>query len=110
MISINEINDTIEELENGEITLKTCNDLANLYIIQKHMQEQDLLPNSNIDERIDELQTLAVRYVMERDVLLLNYFLNNLVKIVSELYHTSDTSSERNEFQSFIEQLNTIIK
>ena len=94
MINLEEVQETIEELENGEITLKTCNDLANLYIIQKHMQEQDLLPNSNVDERIDELQTLAVRYVIERDVLILNYFLANLTKIISELYHTTETKEE----------------
>lgn len=109
MISIEEINDTIEELENGEITLKTCNDLANLYIIQKHMQEQDLLPDSNIDEKIDELQTYAIRYVMERDILQLNYFLTNISQIISELYHTSDTEQERKEFKSFIDNINSIV-
>lgn len=110
MISLDEVNAIIEELEAGEITLKTCNDLANLYVIKDHMLDQDLLPGSKVDERIDELQTFAIRYVMEKDLLSLNYFLTNLEKIVSELFHNAETQKERSEFYNFIKNINVIIE
>lgn len=110
MIDLEEIDATIEELENGRITLQTCNDLANLYIIKDHLLSEDLLPNSTVDETMGDVQELLVKYMIERDIITLNILLSNLTKIISELYHTTTNPTEIVEFKEFIQNLNCIIK
>lgn len=110
MINRNEIIDTIEDLESGEITLKTCNDLANLYIILEHIDKQDILPDSNVDETVEEIQTFALRYVLHRDLIDLNFLLNQIIKMISELYHTCESEKEKKEFAEFINHLSSVIQ
>lgn len=109
MIDLREIEDTIEEIENNELTLRTCNDLANLYIIREHLLKSDLIPNSTVDDDVEDIQSLLVRYMMERDIITLNILLNTISKMISELYHTCDNDKERNEFAEFIQNLNSIL-
>ena len=110
MINLQEIQDTIEELENGKITLNTCNDLANLYIIEERLKQRDLIPDSKMDEDLTDIQSLLVRYMMDRDIVTLNIMLSTLCKMISELYHTCDSQNEKIEFEDFIKNINNIIK
>lgn len=109
MIDLQEIENTIAELENGKITLNTCNDLANLYIIKDHLKDRDLIPESNMDEDLMDIQSLLVRYMMDRDIITLNIMLSALLKMLSELYHTCETPNEKTEFMDFAENVNKII-
>jgi len=109
MINLKEIEDTIEELENGKITLNTCNDLANLYIIKEHLEQEDLLPDTTMDNDLTDIQSMLVRYMMDRDIVVLNIMLNTISKMLSELYHTCETANERLEFRDFIDNINCII-
>jgi hypothetical protein len=44
-----------------------------------------------------------------KDLLHLNLFLTKLSGILSEVFHTCDTTEERREFEEFIDRVNSIL-
>lgn len=105
MIDIDEIEETIQELEGGELTLSSCADLAHLYIIRDHI---DALPQSDINENMQDLQDMIIEYMINRDIVQLNILLTKLSQIISELYHTAESDDERVEFRDFIYNISQI--
>ena len=91
----------IEELEN-EVTLSDCGELASLYILRDHIPCERIEPN-------DDIQILLCDYMATKDFVHLNLFLTKLGCVLSEVYHTCDTTEERREFEEFIERLNSIL-
>lgn len=91
----------IEELEN-EVTLSDCGELASLYILLDHIPCERVVPN-------DDIQALLCDYMATRDLLHLNLFLTKLSGILSEVFHTCDTTEERREFEEFIDRVNSIL-
>ena len=67
------------------------------------------MEETNIDENLGELQSLLVKYMLDRDVISLNILLNKISEVISELYHTCNTDEERLEFKEFIESVNSIL-
>lgn len=56
MLDIKDIEEAIQELEQGETTYTACSKLASLYIVRDKLGEKvDLVPESNIDEQISDL-------------------------------------------------------
>lgn len=49
MLNLEEINNTIEELENGSTTFDTCSKLASLYIVR------DKLATTNVEEELNDI-------------------------------------------------------
>ena len=91
----------IEELED-EVTLSDCGELASLYILLDHIPCERVVPN-------DDIQALLCDYMATRDLLHLNLFLTKLSGILSEVFHTCDTTEERREFEEFIDRVNSIL-
>lgn len=91
----------IEELED-EVTLSDCGELASLYILLDHTPSERIEPN-------DDLHSLLCDYMCSRDLVHLNSFLTKLYGILSEVYHTCDTTEERREFEEFVERVNSIL-
>lgn len=70
--------------------------------------EVDEVPDSSIDECIEELLNLFITYYNDKSVQTLKPLLETLRQILSELYHTCDTIEERNETREFIASLYTM--
>lgn len=109
MLDINEIEEAIKELEQGEATYASCNKLASLYIVRDKLTDKvDLVPESDIDEQIEDIQGLFVTYMRDRNITNLNNMLDSTYKMISELYHTCSDPNERNIFHKFIDSISSI--
>lgn len=109
MLDIREIEEAIQELEQGEATYTSCNKLASLYIVRDKLGEKvDLVPDSNIDEQISDIQNLFVTYMRDRNITNLSNMLDSTYKMISELYHTCSDPNERNIFHKFIDSISSI--
>lgn len=109
MLDIKDIEEAIQELEQGETTYTACNKLASLYIVRDKLGEKvDLVSESNIDEQISDIQNLFVTYMRDRNIANLNNMLDSTYKMISELYHTCSDPNERNIFHKFIDSISSI--
>lgn len=54
MLNVDEINNTIKELENGSTTFESCNKLASLYIVRDNIKSKDIVES--------ELQDILPQY------------------------------------------------
>lgn len=104
MVNIEVIEDTIEELENGELSLEDCRYLASLYVIKK-----ELIAHPDTNRFNEEWQTMISNYIMSRDLLDLNKLLSSISDTLSELFHTSHSIEERREFEEFVGRINSIL-
>lgn len=90
-------------------TQENKGDLASLYIVRDKLGEKvDLVPESNIDEQISDIQNLFVTYMRDRNIANLNNMLDSTYKMISELYHTCSDPNERNIFHKFIDSISSI--
>ena len=71
---------------------------------------EDSVPESNIDEGIQNLLNCFIDYYTNRNEDTLKTMLDNLKQIISELYHTCISEDEIGEFKNFIVSLNNIYK
>lgn len=117
MLNLEDINNTIQDLENGSTTFDTCNKLASLYIVRQNLQKvvepkaqsvetelQDILPQyrryCNIKRRyqLKELTESAVYDAMNRVCTEIKEFLHIL-------YSSTDTQTERNMIKELLQDL-----
>ncbi len=109
MLNLEEIDNTIEELESGDTTFSVCDKLASLYIVKEHMTKaKDLVPESNIDEQIEDIQALFVNYMSNRTSENLEKMLSTIYNMISELYHTCSDSKEKMLFKKFTNDIASI--
>lgn len=109
MLDIKEIEEAIQELEQGDATYTSCSKLASLYIVRDKLTNKvDLVPESDIDEQIEDIQGLFVNYMKERNIANLNLMLDATYKMISELYHTCSDPNERLLFKKFIQNVYSI--
>lgn len=109
MVDTQQIDEIIQEFETGGLNLDNCNQLASLYIIREQLYKQGLMEETSIDENLENLQSLIVKYMIDRDVISLNILLTKIGEVISELYHTCDTEEERTEFKEFIKSVESIL-
>lgn len=72
-------------------------------------QEQDLVPDSTIDEGIQKLLDSFVKYHNLKTIENLQTLLAVLKQIFSELYHTCPTEEQIQEFKRFTNSLQHIL-
>ena len=115
MLNIEEINSTIEELEDGSTTFETCSKLASLYIVRDNLQKtnepepveeelNDILPQyryyCDIKRKfqLNEVTEQAVFLAMKDVCTEINEFLHIL-------YSSTDTAEEREMLKNLVDQL-----
>ena len=69
----------------------------------------DLVPESNVDETIADIQGLFVKYMEQRNSQNLETLLSTIYKMLSELYMTCD-SEEKKIFKKHLGSLQNIVK
>lgn len=62
MLNLDEINNTIEELENSNTTFENCLKLASLYIVKEHHKNADLTANFNKSAVVQEYDDILPKY------------------------------------------------
>lgn len=70
---------------------------------------EDLVPESNIDESIDYLLKLFVTYYNNKNVETLKPLLTTIKQILSELYHTCNTNEEKELFKQIVPTMLNIL-
>ena len=69
----------------------------------------DLVPESNVDETITDIQGLVINYMHNRSIINLEILLSTIRKMLSELYMTCDIT-EKQIFKKHLETLQNITK
>ena len=117
MIDMQEIDNTIRELENGELTFDSCRKLASLYIIKDFNTEKPVQETEVIKELNDILPRYRIYCDVKRQYELGNTIKENIIKEtrlvckeISEflitLYANTNTQEERNELKNLIQTIN----
>lgn len=109
MLNIKDINETIEQLEQGPTTFEVCNKLATLYTVRKEYGEQNAVS--------DELNDIMPRYkrycktkqqyqLRELGVVMVYQAMADVCSEISEfietLYSHTDTEEERSMIQNMV--------
>lgn len=118
MLNIEEIDNTIEELENGATTFDNCMKLASLYIVKEHNSTpaqtmvtgtvegelNDILPQYRIycatkrRYQLNELSDKAVQSAMKD-------LCTEIKEFIHVLYSSTDTPQEREQIRDLIDEL-----
>lgn len=105
MLDIEQINSTIQELENSSTTFDTCIKLASLYIVKEQLNKStqtmvELLPNTLNDEVENELADILPHYRKYCEVKR-NWQMGNADKehVIQEMQYVC------NEVQEFVQTL-----
>ena len=68
----------------------------------------DLVPDSNVDETITDIQGLFVNYMHNTSISNLEALMSTIRKMLSELYHTC-TTEEKEVFTKYLSNLEDIV-
>ena len=115
MLNIDEINNTIETLENSSTTFDTCNKLASLYIVRDKLQTQtalnkvetelnDILPQYRLyctvkrKYQLHELPETSIHLALQ-DVC------TEIKEFMQTLYSSTDTPEERKLIHKLVTEL-----
>ena len=114
MLNLEEINNTIEQLENGDTTFDACIKLASLYVVKEHIS------NKSVDTVINELNDIMPAYIQYKKIKR-EYQLGNIVEtavinqisrvcneiseFISTLYSGTDIPVERDIIISMLSDL-----
>ena len=78
------------------------------YIAEKKLHDEDLVPESQVDEFIKHLLNLFVTYSKNKNTENLMNLLMSLRQIISELYHTAGTKGEKDLIRQMIAGLKQV--
>ena len=117
MLNLDEINNTIEELENGTTTFDTCIKLASLYTVQEHLQESEQLKVQEVEQELNDILPQYRLYceakrkyqMHESSESAIQYAMENMCKEINEfihiLYNSTETVQERESIKRLITDL-----
>ena len=114
MLDLQEINNTIEELEDSNTTFDVCNKLASLYIVREYMQKsvhnnvetelKDILPKyreyCKVRKRyqLGEIEEIAVQNAMQ-------YVCKEIKEFMQILYTSTYNDTERIMLRNLVSEL-----
>lgn len=116
MLDIQEIKNTIKQLENEPTTFATCQKLANLYTVLDHIEES----KPKVDKVVNEYSDILPSYnsycatkrkyelnEMTEDALQLSMktLCQEIGEFLQVIYSNTETEFERNEFKSMMKSL-----
>ena len=111
-MNLDEINKSIQELENGPTTYATCEKLASLYTVRYHAESGNTVEKeySDILPEYQKYKEVKRKYQLgEVSLPVLNDSMNKVCSEISEfihmLYNNTDTESERNQIHTMLTEL-----
>lgn len=122
MLNLDEINSTIEELENSSTTFDTCNKLASLYIVRQHLQKDNEPVVQTVVHKVEtELQDILPHYRKYCDIKrqyqlkeipesavyrAMNIVCTEIKEFLHILYSSTDTQEERTIIRQMLQDIN----
>lgn len=97
-----------KELAENELKRHFDSDAFLILALLNIMPSVDLVPESNVDETITDIQALFVKYMNERTLDNLKMLLSTIRKMLSELYNTCSLE-EKEIFNQHFSNLQDII-
>ena len=115
MLNIEEINNTIEELENSDTTFSNCNKLASLYIVREHYQKPLKSPGTSVEHELSDIlpryklyceikRKYQLHEITQEGVIVA---MQNVCKEIKEFMQTLYSSTDMPEERKLIIQLIT---
>lgn len=123
MISVKEVCDTIDALENGVINLQTCSKLATLYLVRDELNKREFGANTSLRGVIKEEGDILPEYLKYVDLKykyqmgeinseVVKNQMRNVCKEIKEfvqtLYRCSDMVEEREQLVTMLQELQKI--
>lgn len=121
MLNLDEIQNTIEELENGATTFENCRNLASLYIVDKIYRERhEKQTNAVSDDVATELGDILPQYHLycevkrkyqlheltrEAVVLAISDVCIEIKEFIQSLYSHTDMPEERDQLKKLVKDL-----
>ena len=113
MLNINEINEAISALENGQTTYDSCSKLASLYIVRKEVLGQSNPVVVELQEILPQYRkycSVKKRYQMQETTeesvySSMQYLCDEIVEFLHTLYSHTDTRVERSLLRDMILEL-----
>lgn len=127
MLDLEEINNTIEELEHSNTTFANCEKLASLYIVRNYFKTTEL-PGYHVSESVYEKDTIKElndilpqyniycetkrKYQLhqltdEAVILAMKDVCKEILEFITTLYNHTEFEQERVEIENLISELNT---
>ena len=115
-MNIDEINNTITELENGQTTFETCMKLASLYIVRDNIHTDvvkseyfDILPSY---EQYAEAKRKYSRGEISIDAVTqrLSFLSEEIYQFIQTLYASTESPEERDILEKLQNKLNIVYK
>lgn len=120
MLNIEEINNTITELENADTTFATCDKLASLYIVRDNLLNKNNLIMDNVEEELEDILPAYKEFVkykkkfqldeISKEVMLkyMSNLTNEIFEFIQVIYQNTSSDEERDLLNIMIEQLGTL--
>ena len=118
MLDLQEVNNTIEQLEQGETTFASCEKLASLYIVREHFREvppdqvkkeyRDILPS--YEQYVETKKRFFLHEVPEDAVIAKTHSLCiEIQEFLSMLYSNTENALERSELTELVHSLTKLV-
>lgn len=127
MLNLEEINNTITELENGHTTYENCLKLASLYIVKQNLHREKKSDTGDFSRGHDDvvkeysdilsayseycdtkrryqMNEISIRKVLQE----MKNVCDEIVEFIRILYSNSDVAEERQQIVNMISQLDTL--
>ena len=81
---------------------------AFLILYLTHNFEPEDIPGTEIDDNIQEMYNLFLLYVKNRDLDVLERFLDINYRMIDELFHSTDNTREKNILYNYINKIESL--
>lgn len=124
MLDLQEIKNTIIELENSDTNFANCQKLASLYIVRDNLQKPEIRQDNSVEDGVEkELSDILPQYQMyvavkrkyqlgelprESVLLAMNDVCREVHEFIKTLYQGTDMQEERDKLELMIRDLQTI--
>ena len=78
---------------------------AEAFLILTLLDNEDEVPESEVDNKIQDMYNLFLLYVTSHDINVLEKFLTTNYRMIDELYHSTHTIEERDLFKQYTKNI-----
>jgi len=113
MVRLDEVEATIQELEQQKLTMDSCQKLAVLYSVRDHNQPQtntaqpfSVMPSYNtycMDKRKYQLGQITETAIIDD----IRYVCSDLLLLVQRIYNGTDTNAEREQLRAVLKEISS---
>lgn len=119
-MNLQEINNTITELENSDTTFSNCQKLADLYIVRNYCNKQPTRVNNDVLKELNDILPMYSEYcrvkrkyqlkevTSEAVIDAIHEVAREIKEFIKTLYANIETQEEKEELTNMIAELKTL--